>query len=80
MVSTHFAVQKCHFLKYGHRVTIPRFETSLLGQSSGTYSREKGERRMFENIFPDASTMLVLTFWLMLAMIGIFGVWLARRK
>jgi hypothetical protein len=35
---------------------------------------------MFENMLPEASAMLVLTFWLMLAMIAIFGVWLARRK
>jgi predicted NodU family carbamoyl transferase len=44
------------------------------------HSREKGEGRMFDNVFSDASLMLVLTFWSMFAMIIIIGAWWACRK
>jgi hypothetical protein len=44
------------------------------------HPREKGEGRMFDNVFSDASLMLVLTFWSMFAMIIIIGAWWARQK
>jgi hypothetical protein len=44
------------------------------------HSREKGEGRMFENVFSEASAMLVLMFWSMFALIIIISAWWALRK